>query len=407
MAEIVFRPATDAEMGQIGLLTSYVYGGDFGDGERNIPASINRAEWTLCAFDGARLVASYATIPFTMRANGTAMAMGGVSIVGTAPEYRRRGLLRTLTERSFEAMRARGQTVAALWASQAAIYQRFGYSMCSVRRTYEIDTVDMGLLEAPPEDLVVMRESPAEAFDTLKALYRSFVAERMCYLHRSTPLWQANALADRPADGPVHMAICRNGTGDPEGYVIYTLRGGGRVNHPARGQELVIRDLVWLTIGACRALWEFIARHDLVGRVRWENAPADDPAWALFSEPRMLNARDREGAYLRIVDVPGALAGRGYDADGECVITVAPDRETPWNGGNWRVTASDGRAEVQATTDAADVHFTVRALASAFTGFRRVRWLANWGLVQGDRAAIDRADALFATRYAPSCPDNF
>jgi predicted acetyltransferase len=407
VSEIVIRPATDAEMGQVGQLTSYVYGGDHGDGEQNVAATRNRAEWTLCAFDGANLVASYATIPFTMRANGTAMAMGGVSIVGTLPEYRRRGLLRALTERSFEDMRANGQTVAALWASQAAIYQRFGYSMCSVRRSYEIDTVDLRLLEAPPEDLVVAREPTADAFDTLKALYRSFVAQRTCYLHRSTALWQANALASRPADGPVHVALCRNRAGEPSGYLIYTLRGGGRVNHPARSQEIVIRELVWLTVDACRALWEFVARHDLVGRVRWENAPADDPAWELLSEPRLLNARDREGAYFRIVDVPGALAGRGYDRDGGCVIAVAPDRETPWNAGTWRLTVSDGRAEVEPTTEAADVTFTIRSLASAFTGFRRVRWLANWGMVDGAEAAIDRADALFATRFAPSCPDNF
>jgi predicted acetyltransferase len=304
-------------------------------------------------------------------------------------------------------MRANGQTVAALWASQAAIYQRFGYSMCSVRRTYEIDTADMRLLEAPPDDLVVAREPAADTFDTLKALYRSFVAQRTFYLHRSTALWQANALASRPADGPVHAAICRNGTGEPVGYLIYTLRGGGRVNHPARSQEIVIRDLVWLTVDACRALWEFIARHDLVGRVRWENAPADDPAWELFAEPRLLNARDREGAYFRIVDVPGALTGRGYDNDGDCVIAVAPDRETPWNAGTWRLTVRDGRAAVEPTTEAADVHFTLRSLASAFTGFRRVRWLANWGMVSGAGAAVDRADALFATRFAPSCPDNF
>ena len=54
-----------------------------------------------------------------------------------------------------------------------------------------------------------------------------------------------------------------------------------------------------------------------------------------------------------------------------------------------------------------DVTFTIRSLASAFTGFRRVRWLANWGMVEGEDDAIGRADVLFATRYAPSCPDNF
>ena len=147
MSGIEIRPATQAEMDQLGELTSYVYGGAFGDGPANTAATSNRPEWTLCAFDGARMVASYGAIPFTMRANGKAMPVAGVSIVGTLPEYRRPGLLRQITERSFEQMRDNGQTVAALWASQAAIYQRYGYSLCSVQRRYELDTVDANLLQ--------------------------------------------------------------------------------------------------------------------------------------------------------------------------------------------------------------------------------------------------------------------
>ncbi len=405
-ADFEIRPATAAEMGQIGLLTGYVYGGDFGDGEDNIPATSNRPEWTLCAFHGSKLVASYATIPFTMRANGAAMALAGVSLVGTLPEYRRRGLLRRITEQSFVRMRERGQTVAALWASQAAIYQRYGYSLCSLRRGYAVDTVDMALLTAADPGLTVSRENPSDAFPTLKAVYRAFVRHRSLYLHRSSALWQANALADRPADGPVHVAVCRNGAGEALGYLIYTLRGH-RVDHPARDQEIVVRDLCWLEIDACRALWAFLARHDLVGRVVWECAPADDPAPELFAEPRMLRARDREGVYFRIVDAPAALAGRGYDADGELVVGITDDREAPWNQGRWRLTVSGGRGETEAVRQTPDVTFTIKSLASAFSGFRRVRQLADWGLVEGSDAAIHRADALLATRHAPSCPDNF
>ena len=406
MTNFEIRPATEAEMGQIGLLTSYVYGGAFGDGEDNFTTRNNRPEWTLCAFDGPTLAASYGAIPFTMRANGSAMAMAGVTIVGTLPEYRRRGLLRRITEQSFADMRERGQTVAALWASQAAIYQRYGYSLCSVQRRYEIDTVDVRLLAEPAPGYEVQRQPTADAFPVLKSLYRDFVADRSLYLHRSTPLWQANALADREADGPVQVALCNDPAGTATGYVIFTLREG-KVDHPARGQEIIIRDMAWLHPDACRALWAFLARHDLVGRILWGNAPADDPAWELFTEPRMLNAQDKEGVYFRIVDVPGALAGRGYDQDGELVIGIDADREAPWNTGRWRLTVSSGEAEVSPVTSAADVTFTIKSLSSAFSGFRRVRQLAGWGLVQGSAEAIARADALLATRHAPHSPDHF
>lgn len=406
MTDFDIRPATQAEMGQIGTLTSYVYGGAFGDGEDNFTTRNNLPEWTLCAFDGYTLAASYAAIPFTMRANGRAMAMAGVTIVGTLPEYRRQGLLRRITERSFADMRERGQTVAALWASQAAIYQRYGYSLCALQRRYEIDTVDVQLLADPAPGFEVQRVPVAEAFPEIKALYRDFVADRSLYLHRSTALWQANALADREADGPVHIALCRSEDGEPAGYVIYTLRDR-KVDHPARGQEIIIRDLVWLHPDACRALWTFLGRHDLVGRIVWANAPADDPAREFFTEPRMLRAQDSEGVYFRIIDVPAALAGRGYDRDGELVIGIETDRESPWNEGRWRLTVSNGEAEVSPVSTPADITCTIRSLSSAFSGFHRVSRLAAWGLIQGTEDALSRADALLATKHAPHSPDHF
>jgi len=403
---IEIRSATEAEMGQLGLLTGYVYGGDFGDGEDNLPATTNRAEWTLCAFDGPKMVASYGAIPFTMRANGTAMAMAGVSVVGTLPEYRRQGLIRRITEQSFIQMREAGQAVAALWASQAAIYQRYSYSLASLQRSYQIDIVDTALLVEPDPGLSVERQTPAEAYDSLREIYRHFIAERTLYLHRGKALWQANVLQEAEADGPVNVAICRDASGELAGYMVYTLRGG-KVDHPARGQEIVVRDMAWLTIDACRVLWAFLAQHDLVGRIVWRNAPADDPAEELFAEPRMLKGQNKEGVFFRLVDVAAALTGRGYDADGELTLGVTADRETPWNEGTYRLTVAAGQAEVSKGSRPPDLTFTIKSLASAFSGFRRVRQLANWGLVDGSEDAIARADVLFATRHAPHSPDHF
>jgi predicted acetyltransferase len=202
------------------------------------------------------------------------------------------------------------------------------------------------------------------------------------------------------------VAVCRDPAGEPAGYAIYTLRSD-RVAHPSRPQEIQVRDMAWLSIAACRALWGFLARHDLVGRIVWASAADDDPAEELFVEPRLLRARNDEGVFFRVVDVEGALAGRGYDCDGELVLGVAADRETPWNEGNYRLTVTEGQAEVEKVTGQPEVTFSIKSLSSAFTGFRRVRQLANWELVAGDAAALGRADQLLATRYAPHCPDHF
>ena len=403
---IEIRPAKPEEFDQLGDLTSYAYAGQFGDGPENTVTASNRPEWSLCAFDGPRLVATYSTIPFTMRANGNAVPMGGVSTVGTLPEYRRRGLMSRITLKAFEDMRERGQAVASLWASQAAIYQRYGYSMVTVMRDYRVDITDIDFHDGDDGSSEVERLDIATGYDLVKQVYIGFIAHRMCYLHRGRPLWHNNAFEEIEADGPIHIAVSRDGHGAPDGYIVYTLRHDRR-DHPSRSQEIRIRDLAWLTPSAYRSLWSFVKRHDLVGSVRWNNAPADDPAVEFFLEPRLLNARDLEGMWLRVVDVPTALEGRGWDADGELTLGIAEDRIAPWNVGTWRLCVSAGSAESGPAGGDADIALSVKALALLYAGRRSARELAALGMLDGEPGALRRADALFATRHAPHCPDHF
>ena len=403
--DIEFRPATAEEMGQFGMLAGYVYGGAYGDGPDNLVASATRPEWTLCAFDGSRLVSSFSTIPFTMRANGMALPIGGISAVGTLPEYRRRGLVRRIMTQAFADMRNGGRPVAALWASQAAIYQRYGFAMASALRSYAVDPVDIDFHDGDGGGSRVERLDVASGYDLIRDVYVHFVADRMGYLHRARPLWLHNAFEEREADGPVHIALSHGASG-PDGYAVYTLREGRR-DHPTRTQEIVVRDLAWLSPVAYRSLWMYFKRHDLVGRVCWNSAPSDDPAIEYFLEPRLLAARDNEGFWLRLVAVASALKGRGWTSDGEISITVREDSLAPWNTGSYRLTVSDDTADVAPCPAGTDIEISVKALASLFTGRRSARELSAWGLLDGNADAVQRADNLFATRHAPHCPDHF
>ncbi|MGI9616149.1 MAG: GNAT family N-acetyltransferase [Acidimicrobiales bacterium] len=405
---IDIRPATADEMGQLGTLTGYSYGGSFGDGPETKTATANQPEWTLCAFDDGLLVSSFVTIPFTARMNGRPMAFGGVSGVATRPDYRRRGLVRRLMTDATATMRDQGQPIAGLWASQAAIYQRYGYSISSYRRSYRIDSADIVFHDGDSGNGDVRWLDAESAFDEVRALYISFVADRIGYLHRSRALWSFGVMDAPDEDGPVSVGLSHDSNGKPNGYVVYTLRAD-RVDNPARAQELRIRDLVWLDLDAYRSLWSFVASHDLVGRVTWPDAPVDDPAEELLAEPRMLNIRDEEGTWVRIVDVAPALAGRGYLSAGHGSIEVFGDDLAPWNNGKYSIETDGGEASVErlGSSDTVDATLSVKALGSLFTGMRSVQRLRSWGLIDADDDAMDRLGSLFATRFAPHTPDHY
>ncbi|MCY3812672.1 MAG: GNAT family N-acetyltransferase [Gammaproteobacteria bacterium] len=403
---VEIRPVTPEELGEMGILGGYAYGGAFGDGPNSAVAKFNKPEWTSCAFVDGKLASSFANAPFTMRANGRAVKLAGVGAIATQPEYRRQGLARRIHTQAFGEMREAGQNVAALWASQAAIYQRYGYAMTTVMREYAVDTQDIRFHDGDDGSGRVARVDVDTARDVVKTVYAAFIANRMCYLHRIAEDWVHYWLKERDDTGPVWVAVCYGADATARGYVIYTLRSG-RVDHRARDQELVIRDLAWLDADAYRSLWRFLACHDLVGRVCWASAPADDPADEFFEEPRLLNAADHEGAWFRLVDAANALAERGYDVEGELTISLAADPLTPWNDGRWHLQAGPDGAQCRPSKAVPDIELTTKALASLYTGFRSATELNSWGLLDGDRRALAKADALFRTRHAPHTPDEF
>ena len=97
-------------------------------------------ELSLCAFEDGTLATTYAAYPFTMRLNGAKAPAAGVTCVGTLPTFRRRGHLRKIMEHDFQRRyEQRMEPIAILLASIAAIYQRYGYAVCSSRYAYTID----------------------------------------------------------------------------------------------------------------------------------------------------------------------------------------------------------------------------------------------------------------------------
>ncbi len=107
-------PARPDEMDQLGVIGAYVYAGRYGDTTDNMVSQSTLPDWTLCAFVDGRMVTSLATIPFTARFNGMAAKLGGISAVGTLPEYRRQGFVRRIMQQAIADMRDRGQYVTAL-----------------------------------------------------------------------------------------------------------------------------------------------------------------------------------------------------------------------------------------------------------------------------------------------------
>jgi predicted acetyltransferase len=392
------------EMPDYGRILAYV----FAENDReNIDRELDATEpgWTHCAFVDGRLVATMGVLPFTVQLNGRPASMGGVTGVGTLPEWRRKGLLRQVMTSGLAKMRDEGQSMAILWASMGAIYQRFGYGLAASMVRYEFDPRYARFEKSLPAEGRVEMVPAETARPLLEAIYNRFIEPRNLPIHRTGFLWES-ALRQKPGS-PKYVAVyTTTDAGEPRGYIVYKTRDGSGL---IASQELQVIDFIPLDTGAFRALWDYILRHDLVSKVTMGGViPEDDPAPDLLSEPRILNRRTMDAIWLRITDVASALAQRPYAAPGKLTFAISGDEQCPWNEGTWTLETDGPAATISRTTEPPGLSMPINTLAGLLTGFRTASHYRRIGLLESsDPAAVAMADRLFATDYRPFTPNEF
>lgn len=406
---VEFRPIRADE------LRTFLYNSRLGFGDPLTESAIDydlgveflKPEETLGAFDDGVLASQMGTIPFTMRWNGRDIGCGGVTAVSTLPTHRRRGYLRELMTRAFATMRESNQPVAMLWASMAAIYQRFGYGIAYTQLHYRgFDPRTLRFVDDIPVTGRTRLLRADEAAPVLGGVYDRFADSRTLMLRRSEQRWKSFVLRPWRPDMPPFRVVVYEESDQALGYAIYRI-DQMQTQSPGPSLRLEVFDLAWQTPAAHRGLITYLAGYDLAGQIAMSQLPIDDPLLYQVQEPRLLNAAVRDGTLVRIVDVVAALEGRGYDADGSLRFSIADDL-CPWNTGTWQLTVESGTARVKPTGDEPDLRLTPRLLAILASGHQSATTLAHIGsLPPCDPKARRTMDALFRTEHAPLCTDGF
>lgn len=370
-------------------------------------------DWSLCVFEDGVLATTYATFPFAMRLNGRKASAAGVTMVGTLPWFRRRGHLRKIMEFDFKRRyEQRMEPVAVLLASIAAIYQRYGYAVCSSRQSYSIDPKLIAFAPSLPPAHGRWREGTRDELPLLDSLYRQFSHDRNGYLHRAPAIWEGQVLgiggnAIAADAGPSLVAIYEE-DGAPKGYVTYAAKEYGM--HPdgaGGGQRIIIRDAAWLTPSAYRAIWEHFSSFDLAQRIWWDRAPADDPAFDILLDPRELHATRGDWLLGRIIDVERALLARPYGHEATLTFEVR-DSMCPWNEGRWTLEAGQAESSVRRSSESPQLTFDISTLAQLLFGEVSPTNAMRCGRAEASPdASLPLWDAVFRTGYAPFCPDMF
>jgi predicted acetyltransferase len=348
-------------------------------------------------------VGTAADYPFRLTVPGGELGAGGVTWVGVLPSHRRRGILTQLMRRELDDIHERGEPLAVLWASEAAIYGRYGYGMAAPTAQMDADRARFALRGDPAPEGRTRIVRLEEAVEPCMHVYDAVRPNVPGFTARAAEWWTTFRLADpeewRRGGSPKYAAIVEI-DGEPAAYALYRIKQDWQ--HGFSQSEVRLVETLASSPVAERELWRFVFGIDLIARVQGRVDPAS-PLFLMVVDARSLHLRISEGLWLRLVDVGEALAGRSYASDDEIVLDVRDDF-CPWNAGRWRV----GPSGVLRTGDDADLALDVADLASVYLGaFTFSRLAAAERVQEVQNGALARADALFRTPRPPYCPEDF
>ncbi len=362
---------------------------------------------TLAAFDGDDIIGTGSAFSLGLTVpGGREVAMGGTTIITVQATHRRQGVLRAMMDRHLEDVATHDEPLAGLWASETAIYGRFGYGPATYRHNVDVAAKSLEFTGEPAKGSVRLVDA-AEAGPILRSVYEHTRLSRAGMLRRSDAWWKYRHMADpeqwREGKSARRYLIYTEND-EVTGYATYRQKGKWE-DFVADGEVDVI-EVIATTPEAHTGVWHFLTNIDLFPNVEWWNMPVDDPLPLKVTEQRRVKRKLSDALWLRVMDVSAALGARSYDTDGQVTFEVS-DRLRPENAGTFRLEVSDGEGHCGRVSGGADISLDIDVLGHLYLGGGDALAMAAAGRIEGDPGAITELHRIMRSDQPPWCPEVF
>jgi predicted acetyltransferase len=339
----------------------------------------------------ADAVTSGLTLP-----GGTIVGHAAVTHVGVLPSFTRKGVATDLMRHQLHDVAARGETVATLRASEATIYERYGYGVASSSQTVEVQTARAELRPGLGAGGPVRLLDAERVWDVLPRIYTENRPSRPGTIDRPDVWWQGVRLRSESSPQPWYVAVLGE-PGAETGFARYRPIDTDKW-FVSDQRTIAVEDFFAPDTNTYLGLLRFLLGLDLIDRVVFWMLPVDDPLpWLLLDRRAARVTATHDETWLRLVDVEKALSARQYEGGGDIIVAV----DDPLLSDNSITMAITGDGAEQ-TDRQPELRVGVAGLAAVLLGGATWRSLTVAGLARAENpSVIAAAERLFAVREAP------
>lgn len=325
-------------------------------------------------FDGDTLVSQAAVYPMKVRIFNHTYEMGGLTGVGTYPEYSNQGLMHKLLFQVLSDMRDRDQYISYLYPYSIPYYRRKGWEIISDRIVYEISDYQLPKRQPVKGDIRRVDINSKE----LKKTYQKYAMQTHGALLRDDLAWNEYWLWDTD---DIIAAIYYNENDEPEGYVIYWI--ADEIFH--------IKDMIYINQEARIGLWNFIGAHfSMISKVIG-NTHTDEPLAFLLEDA---DIKEVISPYYmaRIVDAEKFISEFPFKADNteRSWLFKLEDPLLHWNEGVFLLTISkEGKGTLERTNEKAEDRIDIQTLTTMLLGYKRPDYLEKISRIHCSPETVD------------------
>ncbi|MCP4762201.1 MAG: GNAT family N-acetyltransferase [archaeon] len=332
--------------------------------------------------ENEEVVGNARCIPFEQNIRGIFKKMGGISMVTSTPEIRRKGYFRKLMYKMFQDMNQDGIECSFLYPFKDSFYSQFGYINVQPHYHVEINPKWLKKWKNLPEGYSVKKLKFSEAKEHLIKIHQKIIPTIHGGVRRNKNRWD-----EMMVKFVGWVIIVFNSDGFPEASMLVRHEGYlDRVFGDDNVGTMYISDMYWLNLRSRHALFNFIYLHtDQIIKVRLPINPNESSYYSWIEGFNKLQMNQSIVNMARIINVKNFIQDLPVEHHGVIKIQIE-DSQCEWNNHSYEIIENNGKLDVKILENhTLDTIFTIEGLTALVYGILNLSEIQYFNWIKGGK----------------------